>query len=51
MRYKTIRRLYLWALLAIAVVLLAYGVYWCMEPGKVPEPTTDIPPIEQSQLR
>ena len=45
MKLRTQRRIALGALIAVALLAIAYGVYWCMEPGKVHDATTDVPPI------
>ncbi len=45
MKLRTQRRLALGILIAVALLAIAYGVYWCMEPGKVHDATTDVPPI------
>jgi hypothetical protein len=44
MKLRTQRRIALGALIAVALVAIAYGVYWCMEPGS-DRTAADIPPI------
>lgn len=45
MKLRTQRRIALGALIAVALLAIAYGVYWCMEPGKDGRDVSDIPPI------
>lgn len=44
MKLRSQRRLALGALIAVALFAIAYGIYWCMEPGNE-KAAPDIPPI------
>lgn len=44
-RYEKLRTQRRIALIALALLAIAYGIYWCMEPGKVHDAATDVPPI------